>query len=155
MFRKLSCISGFSLALITMGTPGDIGRAQAEPAAIQATSQPSSEPMRFEDPGPEAAEAIRSFVSDHVANATEDGRFSIPPGNNLTARIGDFHTVHRRTEATYYVCVDFHDGYNLYDVDFVMEHVPDTSQDDGTDPVMNFVMTEVILHKLNGESLRD
>ena len=73
----------------------------------------------------------------------------------MAGRMGDFHTVHRRSEVIYHVCVEFHDGYNLYDVDFVLEKVSDNSRGGGGEPFEGFVISEVTLHKVNGESLRD
>lgn len=58
--------------------------------------------------------------------------------------MADFHTVHRKDENTYYVCVDFKDGDALYDVDFYVE-----ATDDG------YAMSRHFLHKVDGEDVTE
>ena len=103
----------------------------------------SSATEATEDPGAEEAATVTTYITAWVAKqAGADGVYDIPArgGHDVSGTMGDFHSVHRRDADTYYVCVDFHDGDDLYDIDFVVDQ---SGQE--------LVLADHYLHKVNGE----
>jgi hypothetical protein len=116
---------------------GEAPMAAEEMAAVEA------EPMA--DPGPEEAAEVEEFVRAWVAEqAGEAGVYDIPArgDHDVAGSLTAFHTVHRKEADTYSVCVDFQDGDNTYDVDFVVARA-----EDGMDVADHF------LHKVNSEAV--
>ena len=96
-------------------------------------------------PGPEQAKQVEDFVRQWVEERVGDGNiYSIPPraGQEVAGTLAGFHTVHQKDADTYSVCVDFQDGDNTYDVDFVVSRA-----DEG------LTLDEHYLHMVNGEAV--
>ncbi len=97
----------------------------------------------YPDLGPEQAQEIERFVRAWVDERVgEGGVYDIPPRgeHDLSGTLTAFHTVHQQDDDTYYVCTDFEDGENTYDVDFYVNVTPEGS-----------TITEHYLHKVDGQ----
>ena len=95
-----------------------------------------------DDPEPDEAATVTDFITTWIGErAGIDGIYHIPArgGHDVSGTMSAFHTVHQRDADTYYVCLDFHDRDNLYDVDFVV---------DQTDA--GLALAEHYLHQVNG-----
>ena len=95
-----------------------------------------------DDPEPDEAATVTDFITTWIGERTGiDGIYHIPArgGHDVSGTMSAFHTVHQRDADTYYVCLDFHDRDNLYDVDFVV---------DQTDA--GLALAEHYLHQVNG-----
>jgi len=103
------------------------------------------EPEPLPDPGPEQAKQVEDFVRGWVAERAGEGDgYNIPAraGHDLSATLAAFHTVHQKDADTYYVCVDFQDGDNTYDVDFLIDQTEE-----------GLALGDHYLHKVNGEAV--
>jgi hypothetical protein len=111
--------------------PGDTA------AAVEEESLP--------DPGPEEATAVEGFVRQWVTERAGEGNvYQIPPsaGHDVAGALASFHTVHQKDADTYSVCVDFQDGENTYDVDFLVDRTTE-----------GLSVSDHYLHKINGEAV--
>ncbi len=112
--------------------PGDTA------AAIEEESLP--------DPGPEEATEVEDFVRQWVTErAGEENVYQIPPsaGHDVSGALATFHTVHQKDADTYSVCVDFQDGENTYDVDFLVDRTTE-----------GLSISDHYLHKIDGEAVK-
>ncbi len=111
--------------------PGDTA------AAVEEASVP--------DPGPEEATEVEDFVRQWVTERAGEGNvYQIPPsaGHDVAGALAAFHTVHQKDADTYSVCVDFQDGENMYDVDFLVDRTTE-----------GLSVSDHYLHKINGEAV--
>ena len=111
--------------------PGDTA------AAVEEESLP--------DPGPEEATEVEDFVRQWVTErAGEENVYQIPPsaGHDVAGALAAFHTVHQKDADTYSVCVDFQDGENTYDVDFLVDRTTE-----------GLSVSDHYLHKINGDAV--
>ncbi len=111
--------------------PGDTA------AAVEEESLP--------DPGPEEATEVEDFVRQWVTERAVEGNvYQIPPstGHDVAGALASFHTVHQKGADTYSVCVDFQDGENTYDVDFLVDRTTE-----------GLSVSDDYLHKINGEAV--
>ena len=120
---------------------GESRTAREEPAGPASATEEAS----FPDPGPDEAKEVEDLVRQWVADrAGEGGVYDIPPrtGQDVAGTLAGFHTVHQKHADAYYVCVDFADGENTYDVDFFIDRTAD-----------GLSISDHHLHKINGEAL--
>jgi hypothetical protein len=127
---------------------------KAEPPAEEAAA-PAAEEMVAEatmeepaaDPSAEEATEVEEFVRAWLGErADEAGVYAIPArgGHEVSGAVGAFHTVHRQDEDSYAVCVDFHEGENLYDVDFFVDRTAD-----------GLAVADHYLHKVNSDPVEE
>jgi hypothetical protein len=112
--------------------PGDTA------AAVEEESLP--------DPGAEEATEVEDFVRQWVTErAGEENVYQIPPsaGHDVAGALATFHTVHQKDADTYSVCVDFQDGENTYDVDFLVDRTTE-----------GLSISDHYLHKIDGEAVK-
>ncbi len=115
----------------TSEEPGDTA------AAVEEESLP--------DPGPEEATEVEDFVRQWVTErAVEGDVYQIPPSadHDVAGALATFHTVHQKDADTYSVCVDFQEGENTYDVDFLVDRTTE-----------GLSVSDHYLHKINGEAV--
>lgn len=134
----------FLLASVLMvaGCYQDSGTETQEAEGAEPTVT-TEEEESYPDPGPEQAQEIEGFVRAWVDERVgEGGVYDIPPRgeHDLSGTLTAFHTVHQQDDDTYYVCTDFEDGENTYDVDFYVNVTPEGS-----------TITEHYLHKVDGQ----
>ena len=113
----------------------------AEPGNTVAAVEEESLP----DPGPEEVTEVEDFVRQWVTERVGDGNvYRIPPsaGHDVAGALAAFHTVHQKDADTYSVCVDFQDGENTYDVDFLVDRTTE-----------GLSVGDHYLHKINGEAV--
>ena len=97
------------------------------------------------DPGSEEATEVEDFVRQWVTERAGDGNvYQIPPsaGHDVASALAAFHTVHQKEADTCSVCVDFQDGENTYDVDFLVDRTTE-----------GLSVSDHYLHKINGEAV--
>ena len=110
-----------------------------------ASQTEAGEAPSFPDPEAETAQEVEGVVRAWVGDrAGDDGVYDIPEraGNDLSGTIASFHTVNQTDEETYAVCVDFEDGEDTYDVDFILDRMDEL-----------LVIADHYLHKVNGEAI--
>lgn len=112
---------------------------------VAASQTEAAEAPSFPDPEAETAQEVEGVVRAWVGERSgDDGAYDIPEraGNDLSGTIASFHPVHQKGEDTYAVCVDFEDGENTYDVDFILDRIDEF-----------LTIAELYLHKVNGEAI--
>ena len=114
-----------------------LGELPAAEAAVEEESLP--------DPGPEEASPVEESVRLWVAERVGEGdTYDIPPraGQDFAGTLTGFHTVHQKDADTYYVCVDFGEGEDTYDVDFFIDRTAE-----------GLSVSDHYLHKINGVAI--
>ncbi len=120
---------------------GESRTAREEPAGPASAVEEAS----FPDPGPEEAKEVEEFVRQWVGERAGEGNvYEIPPraGQEVAGALTGFHTVHQEDADTYYVCVDFVQAEDTYDVDFFIDRTAE-----------GLTISEHHLHKINGEAV--
>ncbi len=137
-FRAVCVLASGWVIVACSGQPGTTPE---EPRDTAAAVEEESVP----DPGPEEATEVEDFVRQWVAERAGEGDvYQIPPraGHDVAGALASFHTVHQKDANTYSVCVDFQDGENTYDVDFLVDRTTE-----------GLSVSDHYLHKINGEAV--
>ena len=136
----LKTVGALASGLLMMACSGQSGTTPEEVPDAGTTVEQS-----LPDPGPEEAGQVAAFVRLWVAERAGEGNiYSIPPraGRDVAGSLAAFHTVHQKDADTYSVCVDFQDGENTYDVDFLIDHTAE-----------GLSVSDHYLHKVNGAAV--
>ena len=137
-FRTVCVLASSWVIVACSGQPATTPEETGDPAAaVEEESLP--------DPGPEEATEVEGFVRQWVTEqAGERDRYQIPQraGHDVAGALAAFHTVHQKDGDTYSVCVDFQDGENTYDVDFLVSRTTE-----------GLSVSDHYLHKINGEAV--
>ncbi len=150
IWHSTICLLGALCVIVACAAPPETetqeqSEAEGEaPMAVEAMAAVEEGPSA--DPGPEEAGEVEDFVRAWVAERAGEGDvYDIPPrgGTEVAGALAAFHTVHRKDADTYSVCVDFQEGDNTYDVDFVIART-----EEGLDVADHY------LHKINGEAVQ-
>ncbi len=134
---------GTVCALVSaLAMPACTGQPEITPEAPVAAAV---EGETLPDPGPEEAGQVEEFVRLWVTERSAEGNvYNVPPraGHDVAGTLAGFHTVHQKDADTYSVCVDFQDGENMYDVDFLVDRTTESLS-----------VNDHYLHKINGEAV--
>lgn len=101
--------------------------AQSTSAQQEASSADDDAPK----PTKEERKQVKSFLKNHIDETSNDsGVYPIPDHPEYTDATGTFaafHTVHRKKDGTFYVCVDFkaQESDTVYDVDYFVQNSAD------------------------------
>ncbi len=126
---------------VMLACSGEPRTAREEPAGPASAVEEAS----FPDPGPEEAKEVEEFVRQWVGERAGEGNvYDIPPraGQEVAGVLTGFHTVHQEDADTYYVCVDFVQAEDTYDIDFFIDRTAE-----------GLTVSEHHLHKVNGEAV--
>ncbi len=137
-FRMVCVLASGWVIVACSGQPDETPE---EPGDTAAAVEEESLP----DPGAEEATELEDFVRQWVIERAGEGNvYEIPPsaGHDVAGALVAFHTVHQKDADTYSVCVDFQDGENTYDVDFLVDHTTE-----------GLSISDHYLHKINGEAV--
>ncbi len=136
---RMACVLAAGLTIVACYGESETTPDEPETAAAAAAEE------SFPDPEPEQARQVEEVVRGWVTERVDEGAvYSIPPRGDyeVSGILAGFHTIHQEDVDTYYVCVDFQDGENVYDVDFFIDVTED-----------GLIVSDHYLHKVNGEAV--